>query len=141
MSPTPGTSDISSVESTSLKSLEQFVNDLNDATRAILDHSTRRYPQVQALITCWPDELSDCQYILESARRLNEVFKNPYHFTVDENPYELAKRKAHLCFSKKITKYLTEDEPGFTTPERPEDPAELFSLYYGGPPIRDVFYA
>ncbi|KAF5607572.1 homeobox domain-containing protein [Fusarium pseudoanthophilum] len=131
-----GTSDASSVESTTLESLKVFVNDLNVATRAILDDSTRRYTQVQALITCWPDELSDRKHILESARNLNEVFRSTYRFDIDENPYELSQSDPHLYFVSKLCQYLAPDKPGLKSPEQPEDPTKLFILYYGGHAMR-----
>ncbi|KAG5790702.1 hypothetical protein H9Q69_010234 [Fusarium xylarioides] len=131
-----GTSDASSVESTTLKSLGVFVNDLNKATRAILDDSARRYTQVQALITCWPNEHSDRKHILESARNLNEVFRSTYRFNIDENPYELPQSKPDLFFVDKLCQYLIQDKTGFKSPEKPEDPTKLFILYYGGHAMR-----
>jgi hypothetical protein len=62
-------------ETPHLKSLQVLVADLNAATELILLSGKQRYNQVTALVTCWPDEISDRKHIREWAQKLYDVFK------------------------------------------------------------------
>ncbi|KAF4455390.1 NACHT and TPR domain-containing [Fusarium albosuccineum] len=128
--------EASSTESTSLKSLKDFVDDLNVATDVILHSARRRYSQVTALVACWPDEISDRKHMRQSAKQLCRVLGEKYKFDVDKKPYVINKAGPQIDFTMKLLTTLTKTTTSFKPPEKPEDPTKLFILYYGGHAVR-----
>jgi len=102
-------------------SLQEFGEGLQSAARALFPNETKsRYTSVTVLVLSWQDEDPNLPVSLEISR-LVDVFKNIYHFDVDE--WKIPNQNSHWAVNQKIMTFVA---PG------PNDKEHLKIVYYAG---------
>ncbi|KAH8762783.1 hypothetical protein BGZ57DRAFT_828993, partial [Hyaloscypha finlandica] len=102
-------------------SLQEFGESLQSAARALFPNETKsRYTSVTVLVLSWQDEDPNLPVSLEISR-LVDVFRNIYHFGVDE--WKIPNQNSHWAVNQKIMTFVA---PG------PNDREHLKIVYYAG---------
>lgn len=102
-------------------SLQEFGEGLQSAATALFPNDAKsRYTIVTVLVLSWQDEDPNLPVSLEISR-LVDVFRNVYHFEVDE--WKIPSQNSHFFVNQKIM--------GFVAPA-PNDKEHLKIVYYAG---------
>jgi hypothetical protein len=85
-------------------SLQEFGESIQSAARALFPNETKsRYTSVTVLVLSWQDEDPNLPVSLEISR-LVDVFRNIYHFGVDE--WKIPNQNSHWAVNQKIMTFV-----------------------------------